>query len=362
MLLTGTRLILAWILIALCAGPSVASSSPDSPASTGNGETLSSPAQALQAYQARAMRQLTTLAASTDDTIVDAELETTSQRAEFVLKRTFSAPQSLAYTAVTFQGDTFVKNNVIVRLLQSDVDRVQKKNGLTVAIVESNYKFSFRNTEDLNGRMVYVFVLKPRRKESSLFKGKIFIDTQTDHILRATGKLSRSPSWWIKRVDFTQDYVDIGEFTMPLETRLYTQVRILGPIAIVIRHNSYQVHSTEETDCGKRVEHDDPLISNPGVPTANLRDPHLLSAGYESSPSSNWFALPEHIANRELLEADTANLASLAQTLNLGEYLSLEHPGQVQPVVRHSEVGQKTGPLGNYSRDVDQCLGMLPFI
>jgi hypothetical protein len=211
------------------------------------------------------MRQLTILAVSTDDTSVEAELERTSQRAEFVLKRTFSAPRSLAYTAVTFQGDTFVKNNIIVRLLQSDVDRVQKEDGLTVAIVESNYKFSFRDIEDLDGRRVYAFVLKPRRKQSGLFKGKIFIDSRTGHIARATGKLSKSPSWWIKRVDFTQDYIDIGEFTMPLETRLLTQVRIVGPIATVIRHESYQVHSIEETGCSKRIENSGLLTRNPGI-------------------------------------------------------------------------------------------------
>jgi len=263
--LTNTRLISVWVLIAFCAGPNMASGAPGPPTAAGNGETLSSPAQALQAFQAKAMRQLTILAVSTDDTSVEAELERTSQKAEFVLKRTFSAPRSLAYTAVTFQGDTFVKNNIIVRLLQSDVDRVQKEDGLTVAIEESNYKFSFRDIEDLDGRKVYAFVLKPRRKQSGLFKGKIFIDTQTGHIVRATGRLSKSPSWWIKRVDFTQDYIDIGEFTMPLETRLLTQVRIVGPIAIVIRHKSYQVHSIEETGC-KRIEHSGLLTSDPGFP------------------------------------------------------------------------------------------------
>jgi len=251
---TNTRLISVWVLIALCAEPTMAGSAPGPPASAGNGETLSSPAQALQAYQARAMRQLNTLAGFTDCTSVEADLARTSQRAEFLLKRTFSAPRSLAYTAVTFQGDPFVKNSIIVRLLQSDVDRVQKEDGLKVAIVESNYTFSFRNIEELDGRTVYAFVLKPRRKESGLFKGKIFIDTRTGHIARATGKLSKSPSWWIKRVDFTQDYIDIGEFTMPLETRLITQARIVGPIAIVIRHKSYQVHSVEETG-SKRIEH-----------------------------------------------------------------------------------------------------------
>ena len=61
--LANTRLISGWILIASCVGPDMASDAPGSPASADNGETLSSPAQALQAYQAKAMRQLTILAA-----------------------------------------------------------------------------------------------------------------------------------------------------------------------------------------------------------------------------------------------------------------------------------------------------------
>src|SRR4029077_18350787 len=111
-------------------------------------------------------------------------------------------------------------------------------------------------------------------------------DTRTGHILRATGKLSKSPSWWIKRVDFTQDYIDVGEFTMPLEARLLTQVRIVGPIAIVIRHESYHVHSIEEAGCSKRIGHSGLLLtSNSGVPTANLRDPRLPST-HEKGPTS----------------------------------------------------------------------------
>jgi hypothetical protein len=241
---------IAMILIAFSTEPNLVTCG--APSSAAN-ETVSSPAQALKAYQLRATRQMTILANSTDDTNIEAELERTSQRGELLLKRTFSAPRSLAYTALTFQGDTFVKNNIIARLLQSDIDRVQKQGGSTIAIVESNYRFFFRDIEDLDGRKVYVFMLKPRRKESGLFKGKIFIDAQTGHVVRATGKLSKSPSWWIKRVDFTQDYIDIGEFTMPREIRLHTQVRIIGPVAIVIQHTSYQLHSIEETACSNRV-------------------------------------------------------------------------------------------------------------
>ena len=138
-----------------------------------------SPQQALITYEARALRQLTTLAAYSDKTTIEAEIPAMREKGQCSLRRTFSAPQSLIYTAVEFVGDTFVKTNVIYRVLESDVENAEKKTGQKVAIVESNYRFSYKGTEDLNGRRLYAFALKPRRKDPGLFKGKILIDPQT---------------------------------------------------------------------------------------------------------------------------------------------------------------------------------------
>jgi hypothetical protein len=83
--------------------------------------------QALITYQARALRQLATLAAYSDKTTIDAEIPAMGEKGQCSLRRTFSAPQSLIYTAVEFVGNTFVKTNVINRALESDVENVQKK-------------------------------------------------------------------------------------------------------------------------------------------------------------------------------------------------------------------------------------------
>jgi hypothetical protein len=205
-----------------------------------------SPEQALRTYQERALRQVTTLARYSDKTTIEVEIPAMAVKGQCSLRRTFSVPQSLTYTEVNFVGDTFVKTDVIYRLLESDVERVGKNTMPKVAILESNYRFSYEGVEDLNGHPLYAFALRPYRKDASLFKGKIFIDPQTGHITRAAGRLSKSPSWWIKRIDFIQDYADVGDFTMPAQIRSVTQARIAGRVVVDIRHTEYEVRSVEQ--------------------------------------------------------------------------------------------------------------------
>lgn len=227
------------------AAPMNCPASPPGEASSTPAAVLS-PQQALTTYEARALRQLATLAAYSDQTTIEAEIPAIGEKGKCTLRRTFSAPQSLIYTAVEFVGDTFVKTNVIYRVLESDVENTKKKTGQTVAIAESNYRFSYKGIEDLNGRRLYAFALKPRRKDPGLFKGKILIDPQTGHIARAVGRLSKSPSWWIKRVDFIQDYVDVGDFTMSGQVQSVTRARIAGRIVVNIRHSAYEVPQIEQ--------------------------------------------------------------------------------------------------------------------
>jgi hypothetical protein len=207
-----------------------------------------SPEQAMQAYQERALRQLATQVGYSDKTTIEAEIPAIAKKGQCSLTRTFSPTQSLNYTAVNFVGDSFVKTNVIYRLLEEDAERVEKRTGPKVAILESNYRFSYKGIEDLNGRALYAFALKPRRREPGLFKGKILIDPQNGHIVRAVGRLSKSPSWWIKRVDFIQDYVDVTDFTMLAQMQSVTQARIVGRIVINVWHSAYEVPTGEQLE------------------------------------------------------------------------------------------------------------------
>lgn len=204
------------------------------------------PDLALHTYFSLAARQLTDLGAYSDETVVEADLPDTRQHGRYELRRSFLAPKSLAYAAIRFLGDGFVKTNVITRLLQSEVDHVEKGQGAEMAIVESNYKFSFKGVEALGDRSAYVFHLKPRRKVVGLFKGKIYLDPTTGRLLRAEGSMVKSPSFFIKKMEFVQDYTTVGNFSLPVHIHSAAKTRIVGRAVVDIFHTGYQAKPLAE--------------------------------------------------------------------------------------------------------------------
>ena len=200
------------------------------------------PELALQLFMEHNEEQAERLAEYTDDTLIEAELPDSSQKGEYELVRNFSAqPRSLSFRSIKFTGDNFVKTNVITRLLQSEVDHVQKTDPASSAISEANYKFNYKGTDDLNGQLVHVYQVKPRRKDPSLFKGKIFVDAHTGSLRRAEGTVSKSPSFFIRKIEFVQNFDNIDGFTVPVEMRSTAKARIIGKTIVSIFHRGYQL-------------------------------------------------------------------------------------------------------------------------
>jgi hypothetical protein len=197
------------------------------------------PELALQTYENNAERQLSQLGYSSDVTVVEAALPGTGQKGRFELHRSFMAPKSLAYGAIKFVGDNFVKTNIILKLLTSEVDHVEKGEGPATAITPENYKFAYKGTQTLNGRDVYEFRVKPRKKRSGLFKGKVLLDVATGQILRAEGTLVKSPSVFVKRVEFVQEYQQVDGFSLPVRTHSVAKTRLFGEAVVDISHSDY---------------------------------------------------------------------------------------------------------------------------
>lgn len=220
-----------------------------------------SPDLAIQTYDNNARRQLTSLGASSDLTVVEADIPTTGQKGRFELRRSFLAPKSLAYGAVKFVGDTFVKTNIIVKLLESEVQHVEKGEGATTAITAENYKFSYKGPQEINGRPAYEFHVKPRKKRPGLFKGKIFLEATTGHILRAEGTLVKSPSVMVKKVEFIQDYEEVAGFSLPAHMHSIANTRVFGKAIVDISHSDYSAQplTVDSTATASAVSGEQPI-------------------------------------------------------------------------------------------------------
>jgi hypothetical protein len=221
---------------------------------------------ALRTYLERAQRQSRELGATSDLTIVEAVLPDSSQRGRFELHRVFSAPRSLAFTSVSFVGDTFVKTNIINRLLQSEVEHVEKGSGPQSAITADNYHFSYKGTDTLEGQAVHVFQVKPRIKRMGLFKGKIYLDAYNGSLRRAEGTLAKSPSFFVKKISFTQDYADVTGFSLPVHMHSVAQTRLVGRAIVDVVHQDYQASPIQQapasTTATSTLVQDDARASN----------------------------------------------------------------------------------------------------
>jgi len=200
------------------------------------------PELALQVFTERSSVQAASLAGYQDQTTVEAVLPDTRQKGEYELLRTYTAdPRSLSYRSIRYTGDGFVKTNVIIKLLQSEVHNVDKGNPSDTALTERNYKFSYKGTEMVNGNLTHVFQVKPRHKKPGLFKGKIFVDAYTGSLRRMEGTLAKSPSFFVRKVEFVQDFTDVDGFTVPTILRSTAKARIIGRAIVTILHKAYEV-------------------------------------------------------------------------------------------------------------------------
>jgi hypothetical protein len=198
------------------------------------------PELALQVCRGRSEIQAQQLASYSATTLIRAQLPDTSQSGEYEVQQKYQAPRTLAFKALRFTGDAFVKTNVIVRLLQSEVDHVQKDDPASNAISPANYKFSYKGINQLDGRDVHVYQLKPREKRAGLFRGRIYVDAYTGSLVRVEGRPVKSPSLFIKKVDFVQDYADIGSFTFPVHIHSEASARIVGRAIVDVYQRDYQ--------------------------------------------------------------------------------------------------------------------------
>jgi len=201
------------------------------------------PELALQVYRNRTNMQVEQLSSYSATSVIRAQLPDTQQSGEYELQRHYSAPGSLAFRPVRFRGDSFVKNNVILKIMQSEASHVEKDDPSLNALSAANYKFSYKGTTQLEGRVVHVYHLKPRHKRPGLFKGRIYLDAFTGSMVRAEGSLAKSPSLFLKQVEFVQDYTDVDAFTLPVHMHSDAKARIVGRVVVDILYSDYRVSS-----------------------------------------------------------------------------------------------------------------------
>lgn len=198
------------------------------------------PSSAFEVYQRLMRHQELSLQQYSAVMLVKVALPETLQGGEFELIRHYAAPRTLEFKALRFTGDGFVKHNVIARMLESEADHVRHARGALTAINSRNYVISYKGEETIEGRTVYAYKLKPRKKRDGLFKGRLFLDSMTGRLVRTEGTLVKSPSFFIRKVDFLQDYIEVGGLTFLGHMHCQVLTRVVGRVVLDTYQHDYQ--------------------------------------------------------------------------------------------------------------------------
>jgi hypothetical protein len=166
------------------------------------------------------------------------------KRAEMVIKVDWRVDGSKAFETVSAAGWGVIRDHVFPRLLEGEIEASQPHIQQRSRISPENYSFELDGTEDVNSRPAYRVKVTPKAKNKYLIQGKIWIDMDDFAIARIEGKPAKSPSFWIKSVQFVHIYRKNGRFWLPSSDRSVTDARFVGGIETTIEYFDYKPNST----------------------------------------------------------------------------------------------------------------------
>jgi hypothetical protein len=174
---------------------------------------------------------------------IDAQIPKLKKQGKLHALRKISKLGKITYHMLGFNGDNSVKKEVIARYLSAEV---QSQNGSELNVTPDNYKFKFQGLQARDGHEVYVFHVSPKRKEVGLFKGDLWLDPQTCMPVRESGRLVKSPSIFLKRMEFTRVYEIQNGVSIPTRLESLVNTRFFGPVQLNVSFTNFS--KPAETD------------------------------------------------------------------------------------------------------------------
>jgi hypothetical protein len=189
--------------------------------------------QIVERYLEATRTQQETMRGAQMEVSFEARLPKLEKHGRLQALRKISKLGLITYKALGFSGDNLIKNQVIARYLDGET---QTRN---VGITPANYKFKLKGAANWEGRRVYVLQVTPRRKEVGLFHGELWLDAETSMPVREAGRFVKSPSMFLKKIEFVRDYEIQDGVAIPKRVESKADVRMFGPAELTIEYTNF---------------------------------------------------------------------------------------------------------------------------
>jgi hypothetical protein len=191
------------------------------------------PDAVVENYWAASQQQQHALQGSSMEVDIEASLPKLKKHGRLRGLRRISRLGRITYEALHFEGDNSVKNHVIAKYLAAEAE-TQADGAPSLAVAPANYKFKYKGRQQSGAQTVEVFQVTPRHKVVGLFKGEIWIDAETFLCVRESGRLVKTPSLFLKKIEFVKEYAIQNGISVPRQIHSVVDTWLVGPAELTI--------------------------------------------------------------------------------------------------------------------------------
>jgi hypothetical protein len=163
-----------------------------------------------------------------------------NKRAEMLVSIICDRNGEKHFQVISEDGWKSANKHVLHHMADTESESSRPQERAKIRITSENYSFRMVETSSLEGRMAFVIQAVPKREDKSLFRGRIWVDTEDYALARVEGEPAKNPSFWTHSVHFVQQYQKSGSFWFPLSTTSVTNARIFGTTDVSIRYFDYK--------------------------------------------------------------------------------------------------------------------------
>lgn len=137
----------------------------------------------------------------------------------------YDPAKGFTYTIVAHGGSDRIRKRVLEAVLEAEQENSTRGEWRKGNLSRANYEFNFGGHA---GDGMLKMQLTPKRKDSRLVLGSALLTASSGNLVRVEGRLSKSPSFWVRWVKVSRSYSPIGGAMMPVAIESTADVRIAG--------------------------------------------------------------------------------------------------------------------------------------
>jgi hypothetical protein len=149
---------------------------------------------------------------------------------------------SMQYQIASEGGSEYIRTKVFRVVLETERRAVNSDASSRVGITPDNYTFDHRPLEE----GLASIAIKPRRKDVLLVDGSIRLRPDDGELVRIEGRLSKTPSFWVRRIDIVRYYRRLAGISMPVGVESVANLLVAG-------RSTFRMNYEYESVNGQRV-------------------------------------------------------------------------------------------------------------